>query len=395
MSTNLIFKRKKLCRGLKSYLILEDGTIMEGCGFGSPGIRVGELVFTTGMVGYHEAITDPSFKGQILIFTHPMMGNYGVPSKEILEFGIPKYFESDRPQVEAVVVAYHNIPSHWASIKSLDEWLRDEGVPAVSDVDTRELVKRIREKGVMNALVVVYEDSEEVSVDDLISKLNSSLRYDYRDLVSEVMPKNIVFHEPLNFSSNVPTIIAVDCGIKYGILRELIKNGFRVIRIPCVEDPVKYYVEFNASGILYSNGPGNPKLLNDTIKYARAVLEYGIPTLGICLGHQILALAAGADTYKLKYGHRGHNKPCIDLERGKCFVTSQNHGYAVSSESLSNTGFKLWMINADDKTVEGLKHISKPIITVQFHPEGSPGPLDSEWVFSLFKRLVERYGVTF
>lgn len=390
MKVSKIVKNKRNCGKYKSVLILEDGTVVEGCGFGHPGISYGELVFTTGMVGYPEALTDPSFKGQILIFSHPMMGNYGVPSKEVLEFGIPKYFESERVQVEAAVVAYNNSPSHWTSILSLDEWLFSEGIPAVSCVDTRALIKKIREKGVMQALVAVYEG--DVDINELVSRLESSTKYDQRPLVDEVMPKNIIFHEPSDYKDRINTLIVVDCGIKYGILRELLRSGFRVIRIPCYEDPLKYLEAYDASGVVYSNGPGNPKLLTTVVEKAKGVLEYGVPTLGICLGHQILAMAAGADVYKLKYGHRGHNKPCIDLEKGKCFVTSQNHGYAVAESSLINTGFKLWMINADDKSVEGLKHVSKPVITVQYHPEGSPGPLDSLWVFNLFKRLVERYG---
>lgn len=392
MNVSKVIKNKRKCTKYESVLILDDGTVVEGCGFGHPGIRTGELVFTTGMVGYPEALTDPSFKGQILVFTNPMMGNYGVPSKEVLEFGIPKYFESERVQVEAVIVAYNNLPSHWANIMSLDEWLYSEGIPGISLVDTRALVKKIREKGVMPAIVAVYED--EIDLDDLVGKLSTSLSYDQKVLVGDVMPKNIIFHEPPTYSERLSTLIVVDCGIKYGILRELLRNGFRVIRIPCYEDPLKYLEAYDASGIVYGNGPGNPKLLTDLIKHVGGVLEYNVPVLGICLGHQVLALATGGDTYKLKYGHRGHNKPCVDLERGKCFVSSQNHGYAVDEGSLSNTGFKLWMINADDKTVEGLKHVSKPIITVQFHPEGCPGPLDSVWIFSLFRRLVERYGTS-
>jgi len=392
---NVIWRKVRKCaHGLKSLLILEDGLVVEGCGFGYPTTRVGELVFTTGMVGYPEALTDPSFRGQILVLTHPLIGNYGVPSSNILEYGIPKFFESERIQVEALVVAYDTSPSHWTSIMSLHEWLSREGVPGLSGIDTRMLVRRIRERGVMMAIAAVYDERDDVNVDELVTKLSSSTRYDYRDLVSEVSPKNIIFHEPTEYSHSIPTIIVVDCGIKYGILRELLRRGFRVIRIPCYEDPVKYLYEFKASGIVISNGPGNPLLLKDVIRHAAGVIEYGIPTLGICLGHQVLALAAGANVFKLKYGHRGHNKPCLDVERGKCFVTSQNHGYAIDRDSLSNTQFKLWFVNVDDKTTEGLRHTSKPIITTQFHPEASPGPLDSVWVFNLFKRLVERYGAT-
>lgn len=394
MYVHRIYRRRFKCRdSLNAALILEDGTVFEGCGFGYPDTKVGEVVFTTGMVGYPEALTDPSFRGQILVFTHPLIGNYGVPSKDILEFGVPKYFESDGIHVKALVVAYNTEPSHWTSIKDLNEWLMSEGVPGISMVDTRMIVKIIRERGVMNALISVYED-ELTDINELYHKLMSSPKYDDLDLVNEVMPKNVIFHEPPELTGRIYTIVLVDCGVKYGIVRELLKRGFRVVRIPCNEDPMRYFNEFSASGILYSNGPGNPTLLRETIRYASNVLEYGVPTLGICLGHQILAMAVGAKTFKLRYGHRGQNKPCVDLEKGKCFVTSQNHGYAVDEYSITNTGFKLWFINADDKTVEGLKHVRKPVMTVQFHPEASPGPLDSEWIFGLFRRLVERYGVT-
>ena len=385
--------RKRLCRyGLRSLIVLEDGVIIEGCGFGSPGIRVGEMVFTTGMVGYPEALTDPSFEGQILIMTHPLIGNYGVPSTKITEYGLPLHYESDRIHVEALIVAYETNPSHWTSSKSLHEWLVSENIPGISDVDTRMLVKHIREKGVMMAAIAVYNYSEDVNAEYLFEILKKTTRYDYLNLVDRVSPSRPIAYTPNKHWRE--TILVIDCGVKYGILRELLRRKFRVIRIPCKENPVEYLHEYNAKGVVFSNGPGNPIILKDTIKHAQNLIEYEIPVLGICLGHQILALAAGGRTYKLRYGHRGQNKPCIDVESGKCFVTSQNHGFAVDADSLKDTGFKIWMINADDKTIEGLKHVTKPIITTQFHPEASPGPLDTSWIFDLFRKMVERHGTS-
>jgi len=379
-------------RGLKSLLLLEDGTLIEGWGFGKPGVRVGEIVFTTGMVGYTESLTDPSYEGQILIITHPLVGNYGVARKHICENGLPLHFESDRIHVEALVVAYETDPSHWASGMSLHEWLESEGVPGISHVDTRFLVKKIREKGVMMAALAVYPEDEDFDAEKLVKLLESSTRYDEINFVKRVSPKKPLIHKPRNKLKG--TIVLVDCGVKYGIVRELLRRGFQVVRIPYNENPMKYVYEYKASGVLFSNGPGNPERLVETVKNAKEVLEYGIPALGICLGHQILAIADGATTYKLRYGHRGHNKPCLDVLKGKCFVTSQNHGYTVDVKSLENTGFKLWMINIDDKSVEGLLHTRNPVITTQFHPEASPGPLDSEWIFDLFEKMVVKHGNT-
>jgi len=378
--------------GLRSKLLLENGLLIEACGFGSPDVRVGELVFTTGMVGYPETLTDPSYEGQILIITHPLVGNYGVPSRDIVGDQIPLHYESDRIHVEALVVSYVTRPNHWSSIMSIHEWLESENIPGLLNVDTRMLVKHIREKGVMMAVVAVYPKDENVDNEYLKELLAKSGRYDSLELVSKVSPKKPIVHVPSKGYDN--TIVLVDCGVKYGILRELLARRFRVVRIPYDHNPIDYLYEYNAKGVVYSNGPGNPELLEDTIDYAREVIRCGIPTLGICLGHQILALASGAKTFKLKYGHRGQNKPCINVENNECFVTSQNHGYAVDERSLEGTGFKVWMLNIDDKTVEGLKHTGKPVITVQFHPEGSPGPLDTMWIFDKFKSMVEKYGVS-
>lgn len=367
---------------MKAYLLLEDGTIAGGEGFGAEGIRFGEIVFTTAMVGYPESLTDPSYRGQILIMTYPLIGNYGVPSKEIRENGIPLHYESDRIQVEGYVVSKLMRPSHWASEMSLGEWFKKEGIPGIEGVDTRALVKKIREKGVMMGALAVGDYGKE-ELERIMEKVRK-LSYDGVNFIDSVSPREATVHEPERADK---TVVVVDCGVKYGILRELLKRNFRVIRIPYTHDPIKAFEEFNADGILLSNGPGNPALLEDLIKKAQEVIEYNVPTMGVCLGSQILALADGAEVYKLKYGHRGINKPVKDLKTGKAFVTTQNHGYAVKPESLNE--FKVWMINLDDKSVEGIYHPDKPIIATQFHPEASPGPLDSSWVFDLFTKLIK------
>ncbi|MCO6041914.1 glutamine-hydrolyzing carbamoyl-phosphate synthase small subunit [Thermococcus alcaliphilus] len=367
---------------MKAYLLLQDGTIIEGKGFGAEGVKFGEVVFTTSMVGYPESLTDPSYKGQILVMTYPLIGNYGVPSKKIKENGIPVHYESDKIQVEGYVVSKLMRPSHWASEMSLEKWLKKEGVPGIEGVDTRALVKKIRETGVMmGALAVGNYEKEELG--EIMEKLRR-VNYDKMNFVEEVTPKKPIIHEPKDYEK---TVVVIDCGIKYGILRELLKRKFKVIRVPCTYDPIQAFEEFDAEGILLSNGPGNPSVLEGLIAKAEAIIEYSVPTLGICLGSQILALADGGEIYKLKYGHRGINKPVKDLKTRKAFVTTQNHGYAVKPDSLNE--FKVWMINLDDGSVEGIYHPNKPIIATQFHPEASPGPLDSTWVFDLFSKLIK------
>ena len=380
-------KLTKYRRGLAAKLLLEDGSIFIGSGFGYPKIVVGEVVFTTGMVGYTESLTDPSYAGQILTITYPLVGNYGVPDYDIKEYNLPVHFESDRIQVEGLIVAKETDPSHWASKLSLHEWLRSEGVPGICDIDTRALVKKLRNYGVMMGVLAVYPVNEEISDEELWKILKRSTRYENLVFVDKVSPK-----EPVIYENDGPTIVVIDCGVKYGILRELLRRRFKVVRVP-YNYPVKKILEYEPQGILVSNGPGNPALLIDTIKNVKALIEYGYPMLGICLGHQLIALALGAKTYKLKYGHRGQNKPCIDLViTKKCYVTSQNHGFAVDERTIENSGLKLWFRNADDKTVEGL--IGDRVLTVQFHPEASPGPLDTTWIFDLFEKMVMKYGVS-
>lgn len=368
--------------GLNAALVLEDGSVFLGKGFGFPKTVVGEVVFTTGMVGYPESITDPSYQGQILCFTYPLIGNYGVPSFDIKDrWGIPLHFESDRPHVLGVIV--HELcdkPSHWSCTQTLHEWLFKEGVPGIAGIDTRKLTKRLRIKGVMMGALEVSEG--EIDVDRLFSLIERAPRYDSLDLVAEVTIK-----EPIIYENNGPTVVVIDCGVKYGIIRSLLRRGLRVIRVPRDWSADKI-LDLEPRGVLVSNGPGNPEVNIQTVKTVRELVEVGIPMLGICLGNQIIALALGASTFKLKFGHRGQNKPCIDLDTGICYVTSQNHGFAVHEGSLKGSGLSIWFLNADDMTIEGIKHTRKPIIAVQFHPEASPGPYDTEYVFDLFVNMM-------
>jgi len=381
----LAIQQRERVKELKALLVLEDGTVLEGRGFGSPGAKVGEVVFNTGMVGYPEALTDPSYRGQILCFTYPLIGNYGVPPYSLVdEFGLPLHFESERIQVRGVVI--HELceePNHWAMTKSFDQWLREEGIPGIARVDTRRLTRKLRAQGVMMGALVV---DEEPKLDEAIESLEKAPKYGEVNYVDEVTVK-----EPIIHRGPGKTVVILDCGVKVGIVRALLSRGYTVVRLPynaSVDDVLSY----DPQGVLVSNGPGDPKRCEATIKTVRELFELGVPMLGICLGNQIISLALGGNTYKLKYGHRGQNKPCIDLETKLCYVTSQNHGYAVDPSSLEGTGLKVWFINADDKTVEGIKHVSKPCIAVQFHPEARPGPYDTDWVFDEFSRLMEGGG---
>ncbi len=364
-------------------LLLEDGTLFHGRGFGYPAIRVGEVVFTTGMVGYTESITDPSYRGQILTFTYPLIGNYGVPLySDADKYNIPLNFESDRAQVTGVVVSeLCRAPNHWRSRKSLDTWLYEEGVPGIEGVDTRELTKKLRAQGVMMGVLAVAED--EIDVEDLKRRLAGAQRYGEQDFVSTVSVK-----EPMIYGKGGDKVVVIDCGVKYGIIRELLKRGLKVIRVPH-NTSASEIMEYNPKGVLISNGPGDPKICVKAIKTVSSLVDEGIPMLGICLGVQIIALSLGGDTFKLKYGHRGQNKPCIDLKSGRNYITSQNHGYAINPNSLDKSGLDVWMINADDKTVEGVYHEAKPILAVQFHPEASPGPYDTLYIFDLFAQRME------
>jgi carbamoyl-phosphate synthase small subunit len=398
---------------LTGYLVLKDGLMMRGIGFGFPTYMEGEVVFNTGMVGYTETLTDPSYRGQILCLTYPLIGNYGVPDFNLKDqFGLPRFFESMSIQVRGLIVQnLSTSASHWSSIRTLDEWLYDQKIPGIYGVDTRELTKRLRSHGVMMGAVNVEAISSQkrarksVAVDGEKRATARGIRlnlprikerlegssYEGVNFMPEVSTEAAKFYDPAVEdikSSSTKRIVLLDTGTKFSIVRNILSLGFSVVRLPWNTnyDSLKAY---GPAGVVISNGPGDPEVCAATINTAKRLIEESIPTLGICLGNQILALAAGAKTYKLKYGHRGQNKPCIDKNDNTTYITSQNHGYGIDTLSLEKTDFTTWFYNPDDETVEGIQHDSKPIIGVQFHPEASPGPYDCMFVFEKFRDIIK------
>jgi len=370
----------------EAVLVLEDGSFFLGRGFGAVGEFSGEVVFSTGMVGYPESLTDPSYYGQILTLTYPLIGNYGVPPYDCNEFGIPLSFESVGIKVTGLVIQeLCTKPHHWTSKRTLDEWLRSEGVPGIYGIDTRRLTKKLREKGVMLGILKVCREGEEPNIDRLLEEVKRVPDPNKRDLVSEVTIREPIYYE---VGGNI-RIALIDCGVKAGILRCLLNRRVNVIRVP-YNFSAEEILEYKPDGVLISNGPGDPKKCAETVESVRVIIEENVPIMGICLGNQILSLAMSGDTYKLKYGHRSQNQPAYDLETGRCYITIQNHGYAVSAESLEKTGLKCWFINANDKTVEGVKFRNGPSFAVQWHPEASPGPYDTEFLFDEFIKRVRR-----
>lgn len=355
---------------------MEDGTFFLGRGFGAEREVSGEVVFNTGMVGYPESLTDPSYYGQILVQTWPLVGNYGVASKNLSDgFGVPLHFESSRIQVTGYVVGeLQRRPSHWSSEKGLEEWMAESGVPGIEGIDTRELTKRLRAEGTMLGLLRVAAD---IDLEDMKRRAKTLQNPNSLDLV-----KNVTVGGPVEYNRNgTPTVAVIDCGLKLGILRSLLSRGARVIQLP-YDARFERIEEMGADGVVISNGPGDPKMCAPTTRCARSILEAGMPVLGICLGTQVLSLAAGGDTYKLKFGHRAQNHPCRDEATGRVYMTTQNHGYSVDPSSLER--FKVSFTNLNDGTVEGIVHQSRPVLGVQFHPEASPGPYDAGFIFDNF-----------
>jgi carbamoyl-phosphate synthase small subunit len=350
---------------IKAKLVLQDGSVFHGFSFGAKKSIAGEVVFNTGMVGYPESMTDPSYKGQILTLTYPLIGNYGVPPKES-EDDLLKFFESDKIQIQGLVISdYCEKPSHWNSVKSLSEWMQDEGIPGIFGVDTRELTKKLRTKGAMLGKIIVDKDVR------------------FYDPNKKNLAAQVSIKEPITYERGHTKIVAVDTGIKNNIIRSFLDRNITVIRVPWNYD----FNKLNYDGLFLSNGPGDPKMCKATIANVKVALAQGKPTFGICLGNQILALAAGGDTYKLKFGHRSQNQPCIEVGTKRCYITSQNHGYAVRTKSLPR-GWKSWFVNANDNTNEGIKHMKKPFMSVQFHPEATPGPVDTAFLFDRFIEMI-------
>lgn len=356
----------------KAYLLLEDSSILEGFCFGSPREAEGEVVFTTGMVGYPESLTDPSYKCQIVVFTYPLQGNYGVPNKKNNPQRIEDYFESHRIHASGMVASsYIDTYSHWNAYQSLDKWLRKEKIPALFGIDTRAITKKLRKKGVM------------------LGKISHSRKFPkvWHDPNEENLVSKVSVNKPIIYGTGSKTIIVVDCGVKYGILKQFLEFGVRIIRVPWDFDLSIYKKLYDA--VVISNGPGDPAVVGKTRVIAEYCLSNDIPLLGICIGHQILALAAGGKTYKLTFGHRSHNQSCFDKFTKKAYMTTQNHGFAVDRNSLPR-GWQEWFVNLNDDTNEGIRHRNKPFWSVQFHPEGRPGPYDTNWIFKDFLKEVDR-----
>ena len=346
----------------KIKLILEDSHEFTGYSFGTDISVSGEVVFNTAMTGYPESLTDPSYKGQILVLTYPIIGNYGVPG-EILEDNMYKYFESYALHISGLVISdYTEAYSHWNARKSLGEWLQQFGVPGIYGIDTRALTKILREEGTMIGKIV-FEDKD----------------VDFYDPNKDNLVAQVCTKEKKVYGNGRYQILLIDCGVKYNIIRNLLKRDATVTVVPYDWDISKESYD----GLFISNGPGDPKQCMATIASLSKVLENDIPIYGICLGNQLLALAAGADTYKLKYGHRSHNQPVILKGSSKSYITSQNHGFAIDNKTLPEE-WEPWFINLNDNTNEGMKHRSKPFFSTQFHPEASGGPTDTEFLFDRF-----------
>ncbi len=347
-------------------LYLANGKEFSGKSVGANVDSSGEIVFTTGMTGYLETLTDPSYYGQIVIFTYPLIGNYGVFKNDEIE-NIDKTYESKKIWVRGVVITEVSEEfSHCSAFQDFCTWLKSQNIPILTDIDTREITQILREEG---CILGSISEKKPKKFED---KLNG--RY-----VPEVSPQEISILEPQN--SIGKTIAFLDCGAKNGIFRNFLKRGIRIIRCPFEQNP--FELDEKIDGVFFSNGPGDPATMTETIEIMKKTITKNIPIFGICLGNQILGLACGGKTRKMKYGHRGVNQPCQDILSKKCIITSQNHGFEVDDSSLPDD-FEIWFRNLNDNSVEGIKHKTKPISAVQFHPEACSGPEDAEYLFDEF-----------
>lgn len=341
----------------KAKLVLEDGTIFKGEAAGSQTSGAGEVVFSTGMVGYDQSLTDPSYSGQILTFTYPLIGNWGVPPKS--------EWESSKIHASGVVISDLTMtPCHWQMEKTLDMWLKEEKIPAIVGIDTRKLTQKLRDRGVMLGKIIT--EGQDIDFYDPY-KIN---------LVAKTSIK-----KPKIYKKGPIKVGLLNCGAKENIKKNLLKRNISVYELPWNFDP--FAANLKIDGLVISNGPGNPKMASRSIQIIKRALAKKIPTFGICLGNQLLALAAGGDTFKLKFGHRAQNQPTIHAENKRCYITTQNHGFAVDEKKMPN-GFKRWFYNANDNTNEGIIHQTLPFFSVQFHPEAAPGPTDTEFLFDYF-----------
>ena len=351
-------------------LILDDGSRFQGKSFGYDKSVAGEVVFNTAMMGYPESLTDPSYVGQIMVLTYPLVGNYGVPSREEAPNGLSRFMESDRIHPEAIVVSDYSYEySHWNAQCSLAEWLKEEKVVGVTGIDTRALTKLLREKGSMKGKIILEGDEDIPFVDPNLE-----------NLVAKVScPEVVTYGE----GEGKKRVVLIDCGVKDNIIRCLLNRGVTVIRVPWDYD----FSTIDYDGLFISNGPGDPNMCETTVSHIRKALEGTKPVCGICMGNQLLAKAGGAKVFKLKYGHRSHNQPVRQIGTNRCFITSQNHGFAVDNGTLGADWEPLF-VNMNDGTNEGIRHRSKPFFSAQFHPEACSGPVDTEFLFDDFVKLL-------
>ncbi|MBN2742556.1 MAG: glutamine-hydrolyzing carbamoyl-phosphate synthase small subunit [Marinilabiliaceae bacterium] len=354
----------------KIKLILEDGTVFEGTSFGCHKSVAGEVVFNTAMTGYPESLTDPSYKGQILVTTYPLIGNYGVPVDDVDEYGLPKFFESDRIHLSGLIISDYSFEySHWNAQKSLSQWLQEQGVPGIFGIDTRALTKKLRETGTMLGKIEVEGQPVDFYNPDKENQVAKAST-----------PKKEVY------GNGKHKVVLVDCGCKYNIIRCLLKRDTTVIRVPWDYD----FTQEDYDGVMISNGPGDPQYCQPTVANIRKAFDQGKPIFGICMGNQLIGIASGAKTYKLKYGHRAHNHPVRKINDTKCFITSQNHSFAIDNATLSSDWEPLF-VNINDDTNEGIQHKTKPIFSAQFHPEAFSGPTDTEFLFDDFVKMIEEH----
>ena len=349
-------------------LTLEDGTVYSGRSFGAPVPAAGEVVFNTAMTGYPESLTDPSYRGQILCLTYPLIGNYGAPSDEE-ENELLRFYESSSIHISGLIVSDYSVEySHWNASQSLGEWLMKHNIPGICGIDTRALTKRIREKGAM------------------LGKIEpAGAEIDFYDPNLVNLVDEVSISEKKVYGSGKNRIVMIDCGVKYNIIRNLLKRDTTVIRVPWDYD----YHNEEFDGLFISNGPGDPKMCVAAIDNIKRSLGSTKPVFGICLGNQLMALATGADTYKLKYGHRSHNQPVLKVGTNRAYITSQNHGFAVDNDTL-NGDWEPLFINVNDNTNEGMSHKNLPFFSTQFHPEASGGPTDTDFLFDEFITMVEK-----